>query len=78
MNTKRRHIMPENIRISAVEVPYTTERYVYFAGNRGRHVFTKINFIINYYIAALTSDLNCSHASSCSTKYFGHILPVTS
>ena len=26
--------MPENIRISVVEVPYTTERYVYFAGNR--------------------------------------------
>ena len=26
--------MPENIRISVVEVPYTTKRYVYFAGNR--------------------------------------------
>ena len=26
--------MPENIRISVVGVPYTTERYVYFAGNR--------------------------------------------
>ncbi len=34
MDTERCHIMPENIRISVVEIPCTTERYVYFAGVR--------------------------------------------
>ena len=68
--------MPENIRISVVEVPYATERYVYFAGNRG--VLYLQNKFYHYYIATLTSDLNCSHASSWSTKYFGQIFPVTS
>ena len=35
LNAKRRYILPENIRISVVEAPCTTERYVYFAGSRG-------------------------------------------
>ena len=40
--------MPENIRISVVEIPYNTERSVYFAGNKKAScIYNKVYFFRN-------------------------------
>ena len=40
--------------------------------------FCEVTAIFSASTASFTSPRNFCHSSSCSTKYFGHIFPVTS